>query len=266
MHIRRKRREVVFYDSARYSGRRQPYVGVTGATSSGDILSLSRVVPLTANRKLKIGVLASSKTLAGYTDVNPNYYPINRIGRLILSYKTLNLVHYSTDTPESLGTELLRIAYLLAHNSSFHGFQLDTPWPMVEELRKLYRYFRPQRLVLRVNLRDADLIEIVDRIELYLGYITDILLDASLDVEIEISEFELKYLEALSALRDSYPAIGLGFSVGLGRTNFAVVERFCREISYLSIDVQSKLRTSNDTLDVQEAKIYVEQAFTILKT
>ena len=86
-----------------------PYVGVTGFMSRTEVSEALAMVPQGSTRRLMVGVLASSKTLAGQHNKWPGRYPKREAIASILTNdaRALNLVHYSTDRPETLFTQLV---------------------------------------------------------------------------------------------------------------------------------------------------------------
>ncbi len=85
--------------------RPKPYVGIAGVTTAEDLQAVLRVVTaVRLDRLVVVGVLASSKTLAGKVTRYPQRYPGKRdIAGLCQSHsRVLNVIHYATDEPDTL--------------------------------------------------------------------------------------------------------------------------------------------------------------------
>ncbi|MDP3947688.1 MAG: hypothetical protein Q8Q41_03295, partial [bacterium] len=147
-----------------------------------------RCFAASASRKLMVGVLASSKTLAGRTNKWPGRYPkMERISEIFQVHPAaLNLIHYNTDEPETLSDQLLRLVEISGEN--LHGFQLNVAWPLVEELEKFHEATSwKQRLVLQVGGGAMARVEhspqkFADMVALYggfVGVVDDVLIDPS---------------------------------------------------------------------------------------
>src|SRR3989344_2763546 len=84
--------------------KRAPYIGVTGFMTPQEVRAGLRGFGASSGRKLMVGVLASSETLAGRTGKWRRRYPkIERIHEIFQAHPSaLNLIHYSTDKPNTL--------------------------------------------------------------------------------------------------------------------------------------------------------------------
>src|SRR3972149_5500104 len=104
------------------------YIGVTGFTQKRDaecVLEMYDSLEHEPLRKLMIGVLASKKTLNGLPGKYPKRYPATKdIAAIFPDHPyAVNLIHFATDTPESLRDDLTQLTALGGPN--FHGFQLN---------------------------------------------------------------------------------------------------------------------------------------------
>ncbi|MDP2788760.1 MAG: hypothetical protein Q8O46_01750, partial [bacterium] len=124
-----------------------PYVGVTGFMANAEVELALRCVPSQSSRRLMIGVLMSSKTLAGQPNKWPGRYPnIEGVEDLFVEdERVLNLIHYNTDHPETLYTQMARVTEIAGPN--FDGFQLNIAWPPISKLED-WRETHPDQFIL----------------------------------------------------------------------------------------------------------------------
>lgn len=248
------------------------YIGVTGFMTPQEVRAglqvLERAVPASP-RKLMVGVLVSSKTLAGNTNKYPNRYPkVERIGEIFQAHPlALNLVHYNTDDPETLAEQLVAITKLSGEH--LHGFQLNVVWPTMRELERFQEATEwKQRLVLQVGGRamakcNNSPKEIADTIGRYAGsvrMVDDILIDPSggkgepFDPE--------KALNILREVRSRGYVVNFGIAGGLGPgPGLKILEKLLDEFPDLNIDAEGRIRTvPGDDLHVETMGYYIEQA------
>src|SRR5437868_5866280 len=111
-----------------------PYVGVTGFMSRPEVVEALAMVPRGSVRRLMVGVLMSSKTLVGQINKWPGRYPKKDaiVDIFIDDPRALNLIHYNTDNPEALFTQLAEITKLAGPN--LDGFQLNIAWPPISQI------------------------------------------------------------------------------------------------------------------------------------
>ncbi|MCH7604617.1 hypothetical protein IID24_01335 [Patescibacteria group bacterium] len=241
----------------------QSYVGITGFMTREEVDAIIKLfLPQSPPRKLMIGVLASSGTLRGERGRNPQRYP--RVETLVSMFTNhqhvVNLIHYETDEPDTLTEQLVRATELGGPN--LHGLQLNhMPWPDVNKLKSYRSQCKPSRLVLQIGRTALEMIDnsssqLVSRIEGYMGIITDVLIDPSggMGQAFDVNETR-RYL---GALRSEYPYLGLVVAGGLSPETLGLVEPFLDDFSDLGIDVEGRVRTHEDTLDIQVAGLYLQ--------
>lgn len=237
-----------------------PYIGVTGFMNPNEVLEV-----LTGARMLKrlimIGVLVSQKTLAGKTNRWPNRYPPpHKIAEIFpASDRTLNLIHYNTDSPDSLKDQVNELIKVSGPNC--HGLQLNVAWPPLWQIRQIKVDHPNLAIVLQIGNRAIDQVghqpeSIVDRVCRYTGYIDYVLVDPSGGYG---QFFDLEQVkEILLALQVACTNIGLGLAGGLSMEN---VVNNLRPLSILlpnlSIDAEGRLRDKNDHLDCSQAIGYL---------
>ena len=126
------------------------YIGVTGFMTPQEVRAALRCFSGSPACKFMVGVLVSSKTLAGKRNKWPGRYPATeRIVEIFQPHAAaVNLIHYNTDEPNTLSGQLLRLMDLAG--SHLHGFQLNIAWPSIGEIETFHEAtgFK-QRIVLR---------------------------------------------------------------------------------------------------------------------
>lgn len=242
----------------------KPYIGVTGVFTAHEINHLLRAVPATATRPLMAGVLVSSKTLAGMTNKYPRQFPpVEKIPSIFCGQsRTLRLLHYSTDEPETLSTQLLRLSRIAG--PYLDGFQLNVTWPPIGEVEKFWERYGGCRMVLQIGSgamaavgRDPRVL--ADRVAGYEPFITDVLVDPSGGKGIPFDPDAA--LEFLVELYERCPNLGLGLAGGLGPETLSRVEPVVARLPLLSIDAQGRLRNSDDDLDLSATREYLKRAY-----
>jgi phosphoribosylanthranilate isomerase len=216
-------------------------------------------------RKLMVGVLVSSKTLAGQTNKYPNRYPkVERIAEIFQDHPAaLNLIHYNTDEPETLSKQL---RYIVEYSGlNLHGFQLNVVWPSVAEIEHFHaKTDRKYRLVLQVGAKAMMKCDSVNRtitssIARYKDLVDDILIDPSGGKGQSFNPEAALYL--LREIKERDFDINLGIAGGLGPDRMMLIEPLLDEFPDLNIDAEGRLRTEqDDDLDVEIMCAYLTQA------
>ncbi len=240
-----------------------PYIGVTGFMSETEVWKVLDALPKKTTRQLMVGVLASSKTLAGGTNRYPNRYP--RIDRLddifVHDERLLNLIHYATDDRDTLGAQLRQIWSGVA---LAEGFQLNIPWPRPGALYDLLASQFPPCFVLQIGSRALaevgdDPRRLAERLEDYDGLAAAILLDGSGGRGVPLDAAKLRPL--LEAVRARHPRLGLGVAGGLSPATLHLVEPLLAAFPDLNIDAEGRLREpQTDQLDLDLARDYVTRS------
>lgn len=238
-----------------------PYIGITGFTSAAQVQDALALFPSSSDRRLMIGVLASRRTCAGLPERMPERHPgVDAIAGIFQDHPlALNLIHYHTDEPATLGSQLA--ALVERAGPSLDGVQINGHWPSRSDLEEV-RSVRPDlRVVLQVNpaAQGGSLRDLRDLRELA-GLADDVLLDASAGQGRPVDpESALPYLEALE---DS--GLGLGVAGGLCVENLPLVEPLLARFPDLSFDAESRLRDAEDHLDPAKVREYVETALRLV--
>jgi len=246
---------------------RDSYIGITGFTSPHEVSALVDLIPPESYRKLMVGVCATWKSL-NYIPMKPKWAKQtpspDRISSIFLDHlSVINLVHYSTDHQDTLLEQMRRIIDYAGPN--LHGFQLNIPWPNIEQLAGLvFRSDYPYRVVLQISQKAMDAVGqkpqgLISMLKQYVGLIDDILIDLSggtgkpLDTEL--------VRDLLMAVAEKGWDIGLGAAGGLGPYSLDLVEPLLIDFPNLNIDAQGRLRNQNNDLDIGLAQEYLRKAF-----
>ena len=245
----------------------QPYIGITGFMNADEVRSALKVLPYPSPRCLMVGVLASSKTLAGLTNKYPRRFPqVQSIAGIFVRHpNVLNLIHYSTDDRLSVCNQLRGLTEL--GGPCLHGFQLNMAWPDIDEITTYRKYHEEHCLMLQIGCRALAMVEdnpskLSDRVRVYAGMINGILLDASGGKGTPLDRD--KTCSFLRAIRERNSSIGLGVAGGLSPATLDLVEPLFAEFPDLNIDAEGQLRTPKDNLNLKVAQTYLSSVLRML--
>lgn len=240
-----------------------PYIGVTGFMSQAEVFEALLVVPPVSLRRLMVGVLMG--TLNGEQNKWPGRYPKKEaIGDIFVeSPYALNLIHYNTDQPTRLLSQLFQITDLVGADG-FDGFQLNIAWPPISQVRDYWEAYPDKYLLLQIGSRAMGQIESAERfaelLGAYLPMINSILIDPSGGKGLPLDAGKCReYLQVAS----EFHSLDLGVAGGLGPETLDLVDPLLEEFPGLSIDVEGKVRTQQpeDKLDLAAMRTYISQAF-----
>lgn len=242
----------------------RPYIGVTGFMNRTDAEEILKIWPDNAKYDLMIGVLASSKTINGTPNKWPKRYPQPlRIRSIFPNHPhALNLIHYSTDNPDNLLNEMSGISEIAGEN--FHGFQLNIPWPVREELiHYSHLGYGNQRVVLQIGERALRMIDhspakLAARLRKNYWPVDYLLLDQSAGQGKPLDPIKLR--EYLLELYSADLTMKIGISGGLNSDTLYLINNLIREFPDLSIDAEGRLRDHEDNLHVGSAIEYAAKA------
>ncbi len=245
-----------------------PYIGVTGFMSRAEVDEALSVVPQDSTHRLMVGVLMSSKTLAGQQNKWPGRYPKKELVADIFvdDPRVLNLVHYNTDYPNTLCSQLEEITALAGPR--LDGFQLNMAWPSIFQLED-YRCKNPDKfVVLQVGNKVMAEVGSMKDFQLYIGaylhVIDAILIDASGGIGAPLDAAKVAdYLWEVVTF-----SIGLGAAGGLGPRTLGLIDPLVYEFGRrLSTDAEGQLRTPKpeDKLSLDAMRAYLSGAFLMFK-
>jgi len=224
------------------------YIGVSGLTRREDADALLASIDLTPSDgpDLMVGVLVSAKTVTGALSHRPKRYPtIDEVSAIFPRHvRALNLVHYATEEPDTLGDQLVAHTRRL-DSTVLHGFQINVTWPDPKELEKHYAACGRWHMVLQIGpaaLRevDDDPREIARRLGCYGGLIDRVLFDGSGGEGVPLDPDRLRPMLTETLLR--MPDLGIGIAGGLGPWSLHLAAPLVREFPDLSLDAESALR------------------------
>lgn len=248
----------------------KPYIGVTGFMNAQEVGTLLGTLLKTSQHQLMVGVLVSSKTLVGRPNKWPGRFPaINSIADIFLPHPwAFNLVHYSTDTPESLASEACSIMQLAGPNC--HGLQLNVCWPEPSQLADLRMRQPRAKLVLQLGGRamaaeNNDPNKIVERLAYhYHDLIDGVLFDPSGGLGRPFNP--AMAVQFITTAKDVGLQCHLGVAGGLSPETIGLVAPVAKVWPTVSVDAEGRLRTPQpeDSLDMRRACNYVQAACAVL--
>lgn len=254
----------------------ESYIGVTGFMTRGEVNqalatldNLEREKMRSPHHLLMVGVLASSKTLAGGTNKYPKRYPkVTEIEPIFPpDRRTLNLIHYATDDQETLYEQLCQ---LVEYSGPYlDGFQLNIAWPNPDTLSH-FGAEHDMRIVLQLGSRALELCEhdpkkVVRELKQYDGLISHVLLDMSGGKGVPMDPAKTaEYVDALHSFNESLsgpcPEFGVGIAGGLAGGAFEPIKNLVQKYKGLSIDAEGRLRSSQDDLGYGMVDSYMREA------
>lgn len=131
----------------------KPYIGVTGVVTPKEAKALgdiARAAWIDGTHELMIGLLVSSKTMAGQTVPNKRYPDIKDLREIVSTCAgySFTTVHYNTQKREDLAGQL---AAVLKQAPGIDGFQLNIRNPDIREIGQIKTENPELRIILQVN-------------------------------------------------------------------------------------------------------------------
>lgn len=228
--------------------------------------------------QLRIGVLASEKTLRGQENRHPLRYPKREDIAAIFEAefadpRVANFLHVAAD-PHShsiLPTMMLAVQYAGCGGDTLDGYQINVPWPLprdveilVAEARRNRRRY-PARLLLQVGPLalaqvDRDPKRMRDLLSRYRTMLDEVLIDPSGGTGRAVDLDEAERL--LAAAREALPHARLGLAGGLDAQAVAALAEhpLWRAHPDLFIDTESRVRTDDaggGHLDLEQVRSYL---------
>ncbi len=234
-----------------------PYIGITDFTDFAQVqkmLEIFRSYNLAvSNRMLHIGVMMSHKTLHGipskWQDAFP---PKERIASIFGSDEAYNCLHYA-NYEQTVGFWEDLVEAIFYGGIGIHAIQLDMIWPDPGEVANGVHASRKQiEVILQIGQYAFEEVNnhperVVERLGDYGGVIHRILLDKSMGRGIGMDARE--FLTLAEAIRNRFPALGIGVAGGLGPDTLHLVAPIVEKFPDISIDAQARLRPSWSALD-----------------
>lgn len=244
----------------------KPYIGVTGFMTRNEVQEVLSLLPKGFKEcfYLMVGVLVSNKTLNGGTNSYPFKYPmIEDVTRIFLNRSdVLNLIHYSTDYPDKLLVDMLRLMELGGDNC--HGIQLNVTWPKTDIIRSFRESFPITKLVLQCSPKSMEEVGnnpdvFAERLSSYKGLVDHILIDSSggRGIEMDIE----KTISCINVIKDM--GFSIGVAGGLGPDNIELIlgDVIGGYHNAFNIDAEGRLRNENGSFNIEKAVYYVSRAY-----
>ena len=254
-----------------------PYIGVTGFMSLAEVVACGNTFgetilqmkngAVTNQLKFMVGILVSSKTLAGRTNKWFNRYPvIANIPEIISSknYAWLYTIHYNTDDSQTIDEQ---IDQLMQISPNIDAIQLNMKWVNHVRLQRIGRKYPNLRIILQIGtgaLKEVDEpgeIFLGDALKAYEGVADDFLVDPSGGVGKELDVWRAFACIADDEIPKSMqPGIAGGFCADNVTNAKGLMRRLHRPVN---LDAEGKLRTSSDETEggghliVSEAQRYI---------
>lgn len=240
--------------------RTGPYVGVTGVNSLQETVgcwnafrsAAAKGGYLDTDLKFMLGILVSSKTLAGGTNKWRNRYPpVGRVAEICSLQEPgiLNTIHYNTDDKDTLPAQVDQIMGL-APAGMIHALQLNMRWTSTVHLQKIRRRYPDLRVILQIgagalsDVEEPEDIYLGEALRPYHGLIDDFLVDPSGGLGQELDLWRAFAFVADSDIPSGMqPSVAGGFSAGnVGRVR-GLARRLGRPVG---VDAEGRLRTPKD--------------------
>lgn len=234
------------------------YVGITGFMTLAEVVHCNKVFykakestqwMLKKNDGLRfmIGVLVSSKTLAGDTNKYPNRYPlISRIPEIFSldDEHLLRTIHYNTDDASTIDEQVDQLMRLAPE--AIDALQLNIRWASPIKLQRIHRKYPGLRLILQIGAGALE--DITEPEDIYIGSALQAYKDIVNDFLVDPSGGEGKALDiwkAFACLSDhAIPHfMRPGVAGGRDADNVRELKGLMRRCYRVNLDAQGRLRT-----------------------
>lgn len=248
-----------------------PYIGITDFTDFEQVERMSRIfnanLPPGSKRMLHVGVMMSYKTLYDIPSRWQNVFPPKeRIAGIFSSDSVYNCLHYADYAPNPDIWKSLAKAISYG-GSRIHALQLDMTWPDPDDVAiEVSISGMKIEVILQIGKQALEEVDneprkVVERLAQYEDVIHRVLLDRSVGRGIGMEAEGL--IPLVYAIRERFPALGIGVAGGLGPETMCLVEPLIGLFPDLSIDAEARLRPSGSALDPVDwsmAERYLEKA------
>jgi hypothetical protein len=261
--------------------KKGPYVGITGFMSAAEVNACDNTfreaffklggTVATHNMKFMIGVLVSSKTLAGGTNKWFNRYPVmSQLPDIISSNQGhhLRTIHYNTDDVQTIDEQ---IDQLMAISPNIDAIQLNIKWVNHVKLQRIGRKYPDLRIILQIGsgaLAEVDEIE-----DIFLGKALWAYEGVAHDFLIDPSGGEGKLVDVCKALmyisdNEIPKSMQPGAAGGLNADNVHILTSLIRRMRRpINLDTEKRVRTEDEGgghLIVTEAQRYLGASVPLL--
>ena len=220
-------------------------------------------------RNLMVGISAYWETLNGQPFKQQEAIPKKEdIAGIFVNHPlAFNTIHYVDMRGVDVFKNLVRVTEYGGKN--LRALQLDMIWPDSTVIKNYREKYPAIQVILQVNTPALNALadikkDLVSKIVSYGDAINFILLDKSMGKGLGLDANFLRPLVRL--LTTKFPFLGLAIAGGLGPESMHYAEPLIGDFKGLSIDAESRLRESGDSLDLVDwnlAKAYLEKALAL---
>ncbi|NTW14814.1 MAG: hypothetical protein HGA38_00415 [Candidatus Moranbacteria bacterium] len=230
--------------------KKGPYIGWTNANWTPELVRRAlELVPETSRYRLMVGLPMGPTVFDGDARL---WGAVKNL--CVRDPRLFVLIHYGTSRPESLNNDLQALIVKSGQSPGPDGFQLNIPWPPLDELEKFRERHPEKHLVLQIGrqaLSDlgnfGGLMErVAGKLRDYEPFIDAVLFDPSGGTG---TPFNPKMAhDFLWKVRDCYPGLGFGVAGGLGADveSEAEARKLLRSYSGLSLDAEYRVKKPED--------------------
>ncbi|MDP1689597.1 MAG: hypothetical protein Q8L52_00085 [bacterium] len=258
-----------------------PSVGVTGFMSLAEIVTCENTFyeatqaageHVAANLKFMVGILVSSKTLAGGTNKYPNRYPPVAHIPQILSLNqphSLRTIHYNTDDASTIDEQVDQVMGIAP--GAIDAIQLNIRWANPVKLQRVRRKYPDLRIILQIgagalaDVTEPEDIYIGSALQVYAGVADDFLVDPSGG---KGEPFSPWHVFACLADKDIPANMQPNAAGGRNADNVHEILGLQRRLGRpVGLDAEGRLRTSKedgDHLHIGETKRYIKAAVPVV--
>lgn len=233
-----------------------PYIGVTGVSTVEEAIQINNTFKTAIKGKDRLGMvgyLVSNRTLLGEKERYEKYPPIEILPQLlaITAETSLNTIHYRTNEPKSLATQIDRLLEIedIYKRHLCHGIQLNISWPRIDQVEEIKKKYSDLKLILSLNekaLRKNSRVEIVNHLKNYNDFINYIIIDPSGGIGKQFEENAIA--PYYRAIKHNFPEKGVILAGGFNDENiFNRLNKVKGAInsSNFGIDAEGGLRIKN---------------------
>ncbi len=257
-----------------------PYIGITGFMALSEVVTCDNVfcealqglkTPTASELKFMVGVLLSSKTLAGVTNRWTDRYPlVSKIPEIISANREhlLYTIHYNTDDAETIDEQ---VDAIMGISARIDAIQFNIKWASHVKLQRVRRKYPDLRIILQVGagalseVNEPGDTHLGEALKAYEGVGDDYLVDPSGGVG-----KELDIWHAFACISDDEIPTSMqpGAAGGRNAENLLPLRGLMRRLKRpVNIDAESRLRTSTPTgghLIMQEAVRFIQNGVPII--
>lgn len=264
------------------SGR---YIGITGFMTLAEVVQCDAafceakknthwMLKKGDGLRLMVGVLVSSKTLAGGTNRYPNRYPpVGRVAEIFSLDREhlLRTIHYNTDDAQTVDEQVDQLMSIAP--DAIDAIQLNIRWASPIKLQRVKRQYPDVRIILQIgagalsDITEPEDIYIGSALKAYAGVADDFLIDPSGG---KGEALDIWHAFACLSDHDIPTWMRPGVAGGRNADNVRELKGLMRRYgSGVNIDAEGLLRTprigdEGDHLDVSESIRYLRAGVSLV--